>query len=200
MLISHDTAAQIIFRQRPKVYIPTLLFTSETRQEIVFPDLITIETYVNIESTYRQGYVREGTETFYKDKNTVWVDEILNGDQIRIWLKNKHVLEEVHIRKVSTLLHKFLGKNGKQRGYHLNFIKGGVFNVDTSNQVIEVAVSPGSYGFYWDFTGLAKIPWYSIQRIEVIRPRYMSTPGETPNVTIVKEFVKFPQILTVKFR
>tara|TARA_R100001594_G_scaffold115765_3_gene150698 strand:- start:2390 stop:2896 length:507 start_codon:yes stop_codon:yes gene_type:complete len=117
------------------------------------------ENYSGIPSTYKQG------------EGHIFLSEIKTMDVIRLWLKPYHALAPGRRNKSQTLEHVHRKSTGSIRGYQVTELQGSVSRVDLDNKLFEVNVSPGGQGFKFIFSGVAYVPWESLRRAEIVRPR-----------------------------
>lgn len=191
MLISHGNNSSIIFSQRPTVVIPSLLFTNSTH-DTTFPEILILEVIqapeVDPTLRYRGGYVT----TLRTGEGWVDVEDVEVGEVVRCWLKTRHYLVPSRVFGKMRLESKYVGKSGStNRGYYHTNIKGSLTKNDIANREFHIAVSPGAHGWPHRFHAIGIVPWYAIQRIEVVRRRVDSRTGiDNP---------RFPLILPIRF-
>ncbi len=134
----------------------------------------------------------DSVTTLRQGEGHILIQDLVVSDIVRCWLKSRHYLEKLRLHGKLRLVHKYVGKSGAtHRGYYHTNVKGGLVENDIANQIFRIAVSPGGYGWSYNFHAIAEVPWLAIRRIEVVRRRFDPITG--------LENSRFPLILPIRF-
>jgi hypothetical protein len=145
------------------------------------------------EPPYRQGFPADVVKTYINESNNfIDINEIRQGDLIRIWLRPRWFLE----RQIICHKLRFVALNrgnsfGKLRGNQLTHFRGGVSSIDFVHNIFVVDISPGANGFPNEWRGQAEVPFTSILRSEIVRDRFSDDGTE--------QLVRYPKIYTVAY-